>query len=56
MALVIETKMVKSCGLETYQVLVNGTLLNTFMSKEAADYKKKQVMHAWSVEKMGETK
>lgn len=56
MTLVIKTRMVRSCGLETYQVLVNGTLLSTFMSKEAAEHKKHQLMHAWSVEKMGETK
>ena len=52
MTLVIETRMVRTHGLETYQVLVNGTLLNTFMSKAAADTKKMQVMYAWNVEKI----
>lgn len=51
MALVIETKIVKKHGLEVYQVLVNGTLLNTFMSKAAAETKKKHVMHHWNVER-----
>lgn len=56
MALVIETKMIRKHGLDTYQVLVNGTLLNTFLSKEMAETKKRQVMHAWNIEKVGAKK
>ena len=53
MALVIETKQVKSHGLEVWQVLVNGTILNTYMSEQMARTKVKQCLIAWNVEKVG---
>jgi hypothetical protein len=54
MALVIEVRSVKSHGLETWQVLVNGTLLNTYMSEQMARTKLKHYIHAWNVEKLGQ--
>jgi hypothetical protein len=54
--LIIETKVRKSHGLETYEVRVNGTLLNTFMSKQAAETKKAQIMFAWNCERVGQSK
>ena len=53
MALVIETKQVKAHGLEVWQVLVNGTLLATFMSEQMARTKVKQCLIAWNIEKIG---
>lgn len=50
MTLIIETKLVRQHGLDTYHVLVNGTLLNTFMSKEAAETKRQQLVWAWENE------
>ena len=38
---------------EHYQVLVNGSLLNTFMSKIQAEAKKDQLIHAWNIENVG---
>jgi hypothetical protein len=40
---------------EHFQVLVNGSLLNTFMSKAEAEKKKDQLLHAWNVEKVGQS-
>ena len=53
MALVIEVKQVRTHGLESWQVLVNGTLLNTYLSEQMARTKLKQYIHAWNVEKIG---
>jgi hypothetical protein len=40
---------------EHFQVLVNGSLLNTFMSKAQAEAKKDQLLHAWNVENVGQS-
>lgn len=52
MALIIKTKMVKVHGLETWQVVINGTVLATFMSEQMARTKVKQCLIAWNVEKI----
>lgn len=51
--MIIEVKTVKSHGLETYQVVVNGTVLNTYLSKEMADFKVRCYLQAWNVDKIG---
>ena len=40
---------------EHFQVLVNGSLLNTFMSKAQAEAKKDQLIHAWNIENVGQS-
>ena len=40
---------------EHFQVLVNGSLLNTFMSKTEAEKKKDQLLHAWNIENVGQS-
>lgn len=54
MALVIEVRSVKTHGLEVWQVLINGTLLNTYMSEQLARTKMKRYIHAWNVEKIAQ--
>lgn len=50
--LVIEVKMVRKQGLECWQVLVNGTLMNQYFSEEMANHKKKQYLKAWNIDKV----
>lgn len=54
--IVIETKVVRKHGLDTYEVRVNGTLLNTFMSKAAAETKVQAYLRAWNIEKVQQRK
>ena len=50
--LVIQVKMIKQHGLECYQILINGTLMNQYFSKEMAEHKKKQYLRAWNIDKV----
>jgi hypothetical protein len=40
---------------EHFQVIVNGTLLNTFMSKIEAERKKDQIIKAWNIDNVGKS-
>ena len=54
--LIIEIRTGKKLGLEIYSVVVNGTLLNTFLSLGQAENRKKRYLIAWNIEKVGQSK
>ena len=47
-SIVIEIKQVRDHGLDTYQVLINGTLMNTYMSMPFAEQKKRAYIKSWN--------
>jgi len=48
MALIIEIKHCKEHGLEVFKVLINGSLMNTYMSLTFAEQKKRAYIQAWN--------
>jgi hypothetical protein len=48
MALIIEIKHCKVHGLEVFKVLINGTLMNTYMSLQFAEQKKRAYIQSWN--------
>ncbi|HYX38931.1 MAG TPA: hypothetical protein VE954_37980 [Oligoflexus sp.] len=46
--LVIEVKTFRSHGLDVYRVMVNGTMLNEYLSPELANSKARAYLRAWS--------
>jgi len=54
--IIIQVKQVRLHGLDTYQVIVSGTLLSTYMSEQAAEDKKNRCIYAWNIERAGDRK
>lgn len=48
--LIIEVRTSRSHGLEVYRVLVNGTVLNEYLSCELANAKARKYLQAWNQE------
>jgi hypothetical protein len=48
--LIIEVRTSRSHGLEVYRVLVNGTIMNEYLSREMANAKARKYVQAWNHE------
>lgn len=48
--LIIEVKALRSHGLDVYRVLVNGSILNEYLSCELANAKARAYLQAWNKE------
>jgi hypothetical protein len=47
-SIIIEVRISRSHGLEVYRVLVNGTVLNEYLSCELANSKARKYRQAWN--------
>lgn len=54
MSIIIEVRNEIKHGLETYTIFVNGVALNCYLSREHAEDKKRKLIYAWNVEKIGQ--
>lgn len=50
--LIIEVRTSRSHGLEVYRVLVNGTMMNEYLSREMANAKARKYVQAWNRENL----
>jgi hypothetical protein len=48
--LIVQVQASRSHGLDVYRVLVNGTVLNEYLSREMANAKARKYVQAWNHE------